>query len=567
MSDHSTIRPQADGSVQKWNPIVGRWDATAPLNVQPAAPRVPMPSFDAPAPPHKAASHRHRNQRMYAAARGTRLTNGFGSGGNSSADAELSTSLASLRARSRQMVRDSAYAKRAQQVVINNVIGCGVGMQAQVLTTRDGLNRRINDSIERAWAEWCDAGQCHTGGAMHFHDIERAAMGEVFEAGEILLRKHYRPFGGGRVPLALELVEAERLADGVADPGPTEASNEIRMGVECDRFGRAVAYWLRQRHPGDIRGTGGVTDRYERVPAADIFHLRIVERWPQTRGAPWLHTVLRKLDEMNEYTGSEVSAARASAYYFATIKTPDDDRPHADQEDDDGQGVMNIEPLTVQELKPGEELDFHAPNRPNVALDPFMRHMLREVAAGCCVSYESLSRDYSQSNYSSSRLALLDDRDLWRVVQQWWIRNFRRPLHRIWLQQAVLAGAIDGLSPQQYAADPARYEAVLFKPRGWSWVDPTKEVAAFKEAVRGGLTTLTDVIAATAGGQDLEDFIAIRARELAMLREAGIDVDTTVVPEAPVGASQSAPRNDDSATEEARRRAAMPRPMPLREAA
>ena len=46
-----------------------------------------------------------------------------------------------------------------------------------------------------------------------------------------------------------------------------------------------------------------------------------------------------------------------------------------------------------------------------------MRFMLREIAAGTGVSYESLSRDYSQSNYSSSRLALIDDRDLWRVFQ------------------------------------------------------------------------------------------------------------------------------------------------------
>ena len=45
------------------------------------------------------------------------------------------------------------------------------------------------------------------------------------------------------------------------------------------------------------------------------------------------------------------------------------------------------------------------------------------LAAGCGPSYESLSRDYSQSNYSSSRLSLLDDRDLWRVLQQWWLRR------------------------------------------------------------------------------------------------------------------------------------------------
>lgn len=74
--------------------------------------------------------------RMYANARGSRLSGRFGSSGNSSADAELSSSLTALRARSRQMIRDSGYAKRAKTVVVNNVIGTGVGMQAQVKLSR-----------------------------------------------------------------------------------------------------------------------------------------------------------------------------------------------------------------------------------------------------------------------------------------------------------------------------------------------------------------------------------------------------------------------------------------------
>jgi lambda family phage portal protein len=541
VAEHSTIRTTKDGATSRWNPIVGRWETShpGPRVVEQSSARALSTATNAAVPGMLPFKHA---KRMYAAARNTRTTTGFGSSGNSSADAELSTGLTQLRARSRQMVRDSAYAKRAKLVVVNNVIGTGVGMQAQVMTTRGGLAQAVNDGIEQAWCEWIDASRCHTGGALHFHDIERAAMGQVFEAGECFIRKHYFASGDSRIPLSLELIEPERLANELVDPGAlsTDPNVEVRMGVEVDQFGRALAYWVRQKHPGDIRGRIGGTDRYERVPAADMFHLRIVDRWPQTRGEPWLHTVLRKIDEMNEYTGSEVSAARASSYYFATIKTPDDDRPHADHEEDES-GVATIEPLTIQELKPGEELEFHTPNRPNASLDPFMRHMLREVAAGCGVSYESLSRDYSQSNYSSSRLALLDDRDMWKVVQQWWIRNFRRPLHRSWMQQAVLARAIPAVAPQQYALDAVKFESVLFKPRGWSWVDPTKEVNAYKEAIKAGLTTITDVIAATAGGLDIEDVIATRKRELQMLKDAGIDVDTTVVPEQPVAPVQPQP--------------------------
>lgn len=493
-------------------------------------------------------------KRMYANARGSRLSPGFGSGGTSSADAELGTSLTQLRARSRQMVRDSAFAKRARTLIVNNVIGSGVGMQAQVISTRGALRTELNASIELAFYEWSMATSCHTGGKMHFHDLERACMGQVFDAGEVFIRMHFSAFGDSEVPLALEMIESERVPLDIADPNLSGAKNEIRHGIEVDSFGRALAYYVRQRHPGDIHLRGPGTDKYERVPADQMFHLMIVDRWPQTRGEPWMHAVLRKIDDMAEYSGSELSAARASSYYFATITTPEGDKPLDTDETEDGKGMMDIEPLTIQELKPGEELDFHMPNRPNSVFDQFVRAMLREMAAGCGTSYASLSCDYSQSNYSSSRLALLDDRDLYKVMQQWWLRSFRLPLHKVWLRQAALSGAIRGVTVEEFALAPRKFEAVLFKPRGWSWIDPTKEVNAYKEAIKAGLTTLTDVIAQTADGRDIEDVIATRRRELDMLDAADVVVDTTVVEEAPAAAPPPAdppePEDEDGQDEE-----------------
>lgn len=536
MSERSTIR-----AGEMWDASVGRWvplptPATVASIVTPSA--TPSMVVETRRDGFVAKRSAAYGQRMYAAARNSRTTQGFGtSGPGTSADAELHTSLPMLRSRARQMIRDASYAKRAKKILVDNVIGAGVGFQAQVMTNRGGtLNEKVNADIEEAFSEWCMPSSCHTGGKLHLGDLERMAFGNIFEAGEVLIRMHYRPFGDSQIPLCLEVIEPERLAHDIVPPGVVTAGADIRMGVEVDQFHRPLAYWIRSVHPGDIRHPASVLDRFERVPASDIFHLYVVDRWPQTRGEPWLHTTLRKLDELNEYTGLEVSAARGSAAYFATIETPEDESSVATDEEDDGTPVMNLEPLTIQELAPGEKLEFHAPNRPNAALDPFMRAMLREIAAGAHASYESLSRDYSQSNYSSSRMGLLEDRDLYRILQQWWIRNFRMPLHRKWLQMAALSGSVPSLPVQTYAASMRKYEAARWKPRGWTWIDPTAEVDAFKEAIKGGLTTVTDVIAQTANGQDLEDYIKTRVRELDMLKAAGLIIDTTVVPGAPPAA-------------------------------
>jgi len=136
--------------------------------------------------------------RMYSAARESRLTADW-TVSNGSADSELISSLTKLRGRSRALIRDVSYAKRAQVIVVNNVIGTGIGMQAQVMTSRDSLADRVNDSIEEEWQEWSQAQNCHTGGRLAFKMLERAVMAQVFAAGECFIRKHHRPFGRSKV--------------------------------------------------------------------------------------------------------------------------------------------------------------------------------------------------------------------------------------------------------------------------------------------------------------------------------------------------------------------------------
>jgi len=464
--------------------------------------------------------------RMYSAAKSSRLTSGWVVS-NTSADSELVSSLVMLRARSRALVRDSSYAKRAKAIVVNNVIGTGIGMQAQVMTTRGTLNERVNKEIEAVSEECCYSRNFHTGAALSRADMERQLIGQVFEAGDVLYREHMRAFGDSPVPYAIELIESERIADDyISRSIGARPGNEIRMGVEVDRFNAALAYWVRERHPGELRFVNTPIDRLERVPADQAKLLYVVERWPQTRGEPWMHTAARRLNDMDGYSEAEIIRARAQAVRMGIIETPEDASSMGEEVERADGSVdieMQLESGIIQRLNPGEKWQDSAPTAPNPQLDAFMRYMVREVAAGTGVSYESLSKDYSQSNYSSSRLALLDERDAWRALQWWFIREFRLPVHRNWLRQAVLSRAIKSISIEEYALDPHRFEEVRFRPRGWGWVDPTKEVLAFTQAVRSNMMTLQDVLATS--GADVEEVFEQRAKEIALAKELGLVSD------------------------------------------
>ena len=458
-------------------------------------------------------------KRMYAGANVGRLTSDWITS-STSADAEIVSSLTRLRDRSRQLVRDNDYARSAVRTIRNNVVGTGVGMQSQVRMRRgQKLNEGLNSQIEAAWEIWKRKESCHTAGKLCFADIERLIMESVATSGECLVRKVPMAMGSAKAPLALEIIEPDLLDD--TYDGRAENGNVIRMGVELDKWMRPRAFYLRPNHPGDtsVMQVAPGSPRRVRVPANEILHLFITERAGQTRGTPWFSSAIMRIHHMNGYEQAELIAARATASLMGFIESPEGDVPSDGVQD--GDRVTDFQPGVFKYLAPGEKVNVPTLARPGGQFDPFMRSQLRGVSAGVGLSYESLSKDFSQSNYSSSRLALLDDRDNWKVLQQWLIQNFHQPVFEAWLDAAVLAG--DVLIPD-YFQNEAAYKSPRWMPRGWAWIDPAKEVAAFKEAVRCGFATQAEVVAQSGG--DFEDLLAQRAREVQMAKDLGLTFDT-----------------------------------------
>ncbi|NJK40583.1 MAG: phage portal protein [Acaryochloridaceae cyanobacterium SU_2_1] len=474
-----------------------------------------------------------RQQRSYAGAKISRLTADW-IASSTSADSELLTSLRLLRNRSRQLCRDNDYARGAVRSIVNNVIGKGIGLQSTVKKLRgESLDEKTNSKIEDLWGEWCQARYCHTAGTLDFEDIERLIMSSIIESGEVLIRLVRQPFAGSPVPLSLEIIEIDQLCD-------EHSGRDIRMGVEMDQWQRPLQYWLYPHHPGDYQFSTEQGSRLITVPARDILHPYLCDRPGQTRGVPWFYSTLTRLRNVGGYEEAELVAARAQAAVMGFIQTPDGDLLSDGVEGD--QRIRNLEPGAIEVLAPGEEFTGFAPTRPGDSFDPFIRMMLRGAASGLGLSYESLSRDYSNTSYSSARTALLEERDHYRTLQSWLARNVHQRLFEEWLQLAVLSGA---LQLNDYEVNPRRYTKPRWVLRGWQWVDPVKEVAAYKEAIKAGFLTTTQVVAQA--GMDVEDIYKERRRELDLAANLNLKFDTTLeIENTDDEAQAAAPRLIDS---------------------
>jgi lambda family phage portal protein len=465
----------------------------------------------APAPP--------RRRRAYMGARLSRLTSDWFAG-QTSADAEIKTSLRRLRDRSRQMVRDNPYARQAKRAVQMNVVGHGIQLQAHVMKLRG--NKRedaINEAIERLWAKWTAKDACDVAGKLSFHQMELLAAGALPESGDVFFRIVRRPFGKSRVPLALQILEADLLDDEYAG-ATVSGRNEWRMGVEVNEWGRPVRYAFFTRHPGDsgFVGTRNENRQHTIIAAEDVIHIFLPERPGQTRGVPWFAPVMDDAHQMEGYEQAAVIRARGAASLMGFIETPEGELEGDEVEGE--QRLTDFEPGQFRYLAPGEKIEIPQLTAPDSQYEMFVRQKTRRFAAGLGVSYETISRDFSQTNYSSSRLSLLEDREHWKLIQRLMIESLHERVFMEWLSAAVLSGE---LNLPDYELRPERYErAIHWQPRGWSWVDPLKEAKAYALMEDRGYMTKAQICGLL--GSDLEE----NMKELAFEQQLALEMGLTL---------------------------------------
>ena len=237
------------------------------------------------------------------------------------------------------------------------------------------------------------------------------------------------------------------------------------------------------------------------IDADEIIHLFIANRVGQTRGVSWMTNALQDMHHLNGFQNAVVIGSRIRASLMGFISTND---PEGLIGDDvmDNERVTDFQAGQFKYLGQNESVTVPDLGNPNSDFAPFVTATLRALAAGCGVSYESVSKDFSKTNYSSSRLSLLEDRDHYKMIQTYLKDRFFQPLFEIWLELAVASQAID---LPNYELDPEKYRQVHWQFRGWAWIDPQKEMSASISGLKAGVISLSDVVSKY--GKDVESHL------------------------------------------------------------
>jgi lambda family phage portal protein len=428
-------------------------------------------------------------KRSYAAAAINRLTNDW-STAITSGDTEIRNDAVKLRARSREMERDNDYIERYFKALINNVLGSsGIQLHMQIENTPGVYDTEANKKISDAWAKWCKKENCTVTGTMSMLDAQQIALRSTARDGGFLVRKVKAPVNPFN--FALQLIEIDHL-DYTYSMVLLPNGNEVRNGIELNKWRKPVAYYLWTRHPGDYYSPQGF--QRERIPADEIIHLYRPTRTEQAAGAPWTATAMLRLHMLGRYEEAELVAAREAACKggFFTHKTPD--HYEGDSTDANGNQISEMEPGTYEDLPMNTEFIPLDPQHPTQAFPFFQKAMLRGAASGLGMSYNTLASDLEGVNYSSIRAGLLDEREEWKMTQNWFIDDFCEEVFKEWLPLAIMTGQIN-----LPFSKIDKFENHEWKARRWPWVDPLKDMEANVLAVEKGFDSRRNIISEAGG--------------------------------------------------------------------
>lgn len=451
-------------------------------------------------------------KRSYAAANTGHLFADFRSS-ERSADSELRPAIKTIRSRSRDLARNNEYVKKYLNLLKNNVVGeKGFTLQVKAVDSIGKLDQDGNQRVEAAFRKWGKLGNCTVDGRMSWVDAQKMAIECLARDGEVFIVKHRG--ANFHDSFALEFLEPDQIDEQKNER--LSNGNEIRMGVELDKFRKPVAYHVLTYHPGDYDYTvTGKSPKHIRIPAERMIHLYDPNRAGQTRGEPWMASALPALKQLGALREAAIINARIGASKMGFFTSPSGDGFVADDLDGN-MPIMEASPGTFHQLPNGVDFKTFDPQYPNNEFDSFHKAVLKGIASALGVSYVALSNDLESVSYSSIRQGALEERDSYRNLQKFMAEHFVRVVYDEWLSSAMEINTF-GIPVRQYDRFS---DAAEFRGKAWSWVDPQKEMNAAILGLKSGVLSLSDV--ASQYGKDVEELVSQIARDKDVAEQYGI---------------------------------------------
>jgi len=494
----------------------------------------------------------------YTGADKRRRANKLGSKPEMSADSSILPDLPTLREESQNLHRNNAIAAGALKTNVTKVVGTGLSVKAQI----DRKLLLLDDARADQWERDAER-QFHLATETREIDAERhfpfklyqgLAFLKTLEDGDVFINlpRFARP--GSPYSLKLQMIEAAR----VCNPRFLPDTEAVAGGITKDQYGATELFHVLKQHPGNARllylaskqneFSWDTLKAFDRNGNPLVLHLYDKTRPNQSRGVPYLATVVELIKQLGRYTDAEVMAAVVSGMLtvFVTNETglpdlnpaPTDDNPDGDPAKQLDMTGLELGYGNMVGLMPGESVISPTPGRPNTAFDGFVLAILRQIGVALELPFELLVKHFT-SSYSASRAAFEEAWSYFRRRRTWLVEMLCQPVYEAIITEAVAEGRL---------AAPGFFTNQLIKKAWLStlWIgdapaqlDPKKEIDAAVARIDARLTSRSEERSRLVGG-DWESALPTIIRENQLLRDNDL-----LPPEKPAQPAEPIPPEDN----------------------
>ncbi|MGN8636603.1 phage portal protein [Eubacterium pyruvativorans] len=454
-----------------------------------------------------------------------------------------------VRARARDLERNSDQMNAVIDAVVRNVYGPGWELQAKV---GDGERRdytKVNKQIEAAWKRWKKARNCDITCNQSFDEIIRMCVRRKKVDGGILIVKRYTR-NDGFVPLRLQIFEVDELDE--LQTKPKRVNDTVVDGVEYNQWNRPVGYWFRQY---DIQGYQRLEPIY--VKAEDVIFYFTKTRPSQIREMSDMTPTILRIRDVNQYLEAVTVKERilACLAVFITKQTAGSSgigrgiNASTHERGGDVYKGKTLSPGMISEMAPGEDVKAVAPSGQTQDAANFIRMQQKMLAAGQGMSYEAVSRDMSETNYSSARQSSVEDERTFAAEQES-LEAVMDEIYESFVISLVLAGQIDIPDFWEHKDQYLSHAWIMPAKR---WIDPLKEANANATALKTGQKTFQMLCAEY--GRNWKDVIDEYAEASKYAEKQDIDLSGVQIPDKaaaskPEGGEDNADEGQDGSSDQ-----------------
>lgn len=377
-----------------------------------------------------------------------------------SIDAALLPKLGLATARSDDLVRNNALAAGGLQAHVENIVGSMFRLNYKPNWKRLGINeddaRSFIRDVEAIWQEVAEDPRCYLDAERErtFTMMCREAVHTHAATGDLMAHADWiedRP--GSLIKTAIQMISPKR----VSNPGNRSDTESLRGGLEKDRRGATTGFHVRAMNSQTGSGYGY---KWELIPRETVWgrpeFIHVFEPFEagQSRGANRFLTVMEQLHMLPKLQATKLQNAIINAMYAATIESELDSEAAFELIAGEGgedklikylQAVntfheassIKFNGIRIPHLMPNEKLNVRTPGNADNGYSDLETSILRWLSAGLGLSFETISRDFSRTNYSSARASMLLE---WRFAigkRKTIISRFASIIFRLVLEEII----------------------------------------------------------------------------------------------------------------------------------